>query len=85
MKTKIAAAVFAALTLGAVSVAGTSQAQAHWHGGGWGWGGVGLGFAAGALIGAAATNDYVYVRRCSYVRQFDQFGNYVGTARVCRY
>ena len=81
MKTKITAALLATLALGAASVAGTSQAQAHWHGG---WGGVGLGFAAGALIGAATT-DYVYAPRCHFVRQFDQYGNYVGTAKVCNY
>jgi hypothetical protein len=81
MKTKIAAALVAAVTLGAVSVAGTSQAQAHHFNGGWGWGGLGLGLA----IGAAAASDYVYVPRCHFVRQFDQFGNYVGTAKVCRY
>jgi len=82
MKTKIAAALVAALTLGATMVAGSSQAQARWHGG---WGGVGLGFAAGALVGAAATSDYVYVPRCRWVRQFDQFGNYLGSSKICRY
>ena len=83
MKTRIAAALVAALTLGATMVAGSSQAQAR-HGG-WGWGGVGLGLAAGALVGAAATSDYVYAPRCRWVRQFDQFGNYLGTSKFCRY
>ena len=86
MKTKIAAALIATLTLGTAAVGSTGQAQAK----GWGWGGVGLGFAAGALIGAAATSAYagpdvVYVPRCRFVRQFDSWGNYMGTARVCRY
>jgi hypothetical protein len=81
MKTRIAAALVAALTLGATRVAGSSQAQARWHG----WGGVGLGLAAGALVGAAATSDYVYAPRCRWVRQFDQFGNYLGTSKFCRY
>jgi hypothetical protein len=78
MKTKIAAALVAALTIGTVAVSSTSQAQAHhWHGGGWGWGGVGLGLALGA---AAATT---YYSNCYLVRQYDQFGRYVGRARVC--
>ncbi len=87
MKTKIAAALIAALTLGTTAIATTGQAQAK----GWGWGGVGLGFAAGAMIGAAAASsayagsDYVYVPRCRFVRQFDSWGNYIGSARVCRY
>ena len=79
MKTKIAAALLAALTLGTVSLAGTSQAQAHhWGGRGWGWGGVGLGLA----LGAAAASTYAY-GDCYWVRQFDRYGNYVGRARVC--
>jgi hypothetical protein len=87
MKTRIAAALLAALTLGATAVATTGEAQAR----GWGWRGVGLGFAAGTIIGAAAASsayaesDYVYAPRCRFVRQFDQFGNYIGTGRVCRY
>jgi hypothetical protein len=79
MKTKITAALLAALTLGAVSVAGTSQAEAHhWGHRGWGWGGVGLGLA----IGAAAASTYAY-SDCYWVRQFDRYGNYVGRTRVC--
>ena len=79
MKTKIAAALLAALTLGTVSVASTSQAQAHhWGGHGWGWGGVGLGLA----LGAAAASTYAYTD-CYWVRQFDRYGNYVGRVRVC--
>ncbi|HEY2135980.1 MAG TPA: hypothetical protein VGH49_08835 [Xanthobacteraceae bacterium] len=83
MKSKIATALIATLALGATVVAGSSQAQAH-HFHGWGWGGVGLGLATGALIGAAVADDY-YVPRCHFVRQFDRFGNYVGTAKVCGY
>ena len=77
MKSKIAAALVAAVTLGTVAVSGTSQAQAHWHGGGWGWGGVGLGLALGA---AAATT---YYGDCYFVRQYDRFGRYIGNAKVC--
>jgi len=81
MKTRIAAALVAALTLGATMVAGSSQAQAHhWHGG-WGWSGVGLGLA----LGSAAASTYVYDAPCRWVRQFDRFGNYVGRAKVCNY
>jgi hypothetical protein len=76
MKTKIAAALLAALTLGTTVVAGSGQAQAHgW--GGWGWGGAG--FAAGALVGAAVATS----GPCHWVRQYDRYGNYVGTAKVC--
>ncbi len=78
MKTKIAAALLAALTLGTVSLASTSQAQAHhWHHG-WGWGGVGLGLA----LGAAAASTYAY-GNCYWVRQFYVYGNYIGRVRVC--
>jgi len=80
MKTKIAAALVAALTIGTVAVSSTSQAQAHhWHGGGWGWGGVGLGLA----LGAAAASTYAYSSDCYFVRQYDQFGRYLGRAKVC--
>jgi hypothetical protein len=79
MKTKIAAALVAALTIGTVAVSSTSQAQAHhWHGGGWGWGGVGLGLA----LGAAAASTYAY-SDCYFVRQYDQYGRYIGRAKVC--
>jgi hypothetical protein len=81
MKTKIAAALVAAVTLGATVVAGSSQAQAHHFHGGWGWGGVGLGLA----LGAAAASTYVYDSDCRWVRQFDRFGNYVGRVKVCNY
>jgi hypothetical protein len=79
MKTKFAAALIAALTIGTVAVSGTSQAQAHhWHGGGWGWGGVGLGLA----LGAAAAGSYVY-SDCYLAPRYDRFGNYLGRMRVC--
>jgi hypothetical protein len=77
MKTRIAAALVAALTLSATMVAGSSQAQAR-H---WGWGGFGLGLA----LGSAAAATYVYNSPCHWVRQFDRFGNYVGRVRVCDY
>ncbi len=78
MKMKIAAAV-AAITIGATALA-TTQAQAHHpHGG---WGPVGFGFAAGTIIGAAIASDGPYYN-CHWVRQYDQWGNYVGRAKVC--
>jgi hypothetical protein len=80
MKTKFAAALVAALTIGTVAVSGTSQAQAHhWHGG-WGWGGVGLGLA----LGAAAASTY-YAPSCYWTPQYDRFGNYLGRVKVCNY
>ena len=86
-KTRIAAALLAAVTLGTTVLSTSGEAQAR----GWGWGGVGLGLAAGAMIGAAAASSayaepsYVYAPRCRWVRQYDRFGYYVGTAKVCRY
>jgi hypothetical protein len=80
MKTRIAAALVAAVTLGAVSVAGTTQAQAHHFHGGWGWGGFGLGLA----LGAAAATTYV-APSCYWTPQYDRFGNYLGRAKVCNY
>ena len=73
MKTKIVAAV-AALALGATVVA-TSQAQAHPHFHGPGF----FPFVAGAIVGAAVADSY----SCHWVRQYDQWGNYLGRAKVC--
>lgn len=96
-KTKFAAVALAALTLGATVVASTGAAEAkkwhphhHGYGYGYGWGGVGL---AAGLIGAGIAShayagpNYVYVGgpRCRWVRQFDDFGSYVGKVKVCRY
>lgn len=89
IKTKIAAAAIAALTLTAGIAATTNQAHAGSHGGA-----VGIGIAAGLLAGAAIANnayaqpsyvvDYGY-RRCGWVRQFDAYGNYIGRVRSCAY
>jgi hypothetical protein len=81
MNTKIAAALVAAVTLGATVVAGTSQAEAHHFHGGWGWGGLGLGLA----LGAAAATTYADAPSCYLTRQYDRFGNYVGKVKVCNY
>ena len=80
MKTKIAAALVAALTIGTVAVSSTSQAQAH-HFHGWGWGGVGLGLA----LGAAAASTYYSAPDCYLSPRYDRFGNYIGRVKVCNY
>ncbi len=88
IKTRLAAAAIAALTLTGGIAATTSQAQAGHHGGG-----LGIGIAAG-LLGAAIVGNAVaqpaYVvdggyRRCGWVRQFDAYGNYIGRVRSCAY
>jgi hypothetical protein len=87
-KMKVAAAALALLTLGTGAIATSNPAQAKPK-----WGPVvGIGLAAGALIGAAAaSNAYADpyggygFRRCRLVRQYDAYGFYVGTARVCTY
>ena len=77
MKTKIAAALLAALTIGTVAVSSTTQAQAHhWGGHGWGWGGLGLGLA----LGAAAASTY---SPCYIAPQYDRYGRFIGNVRVC--
>ena len=82
MKTKIAAALIAALTIGTVAVSSTTTAQAHhWHGGGWGWGGAALGFA----FGAAAASNYYYAGGCYLSPRYDRFGNVIRYVKVCNY
>ena len=78
MKTKIAAAV-AALALGTTVMASQAQAHPHFHGG---WAPFGAGIVAGAIIGSAVA-DGGYYYNCHWVRQYDQWGNYVGRAKVC--
>jgi hypothetical protein len=78
MKTKIAAALVAALTIGTVAVSSTTQAQAHhWHGGGFGWGGLGLGLA----LSAAAANTYY--ADCYLTPQYNRYGRFIGNVKVC--
>ena len=84
-KPKITAVTLAALTLAGTLAATSGSAQAHSHG----WG-IGAGFAAGALIGAAAVSSAyagpVYVtpgyRDCRLVERYDRWGN-VRLIRVC--
>jgi hypothetical protein len=83
IKTKIAALALA--TLAAIgSIASTTPAQA----GGGGGGGPGLGWGIGAgLVGTAiaASNDTYRVRRCGWVREYDNYGNYLGRFRTCNF
>jgi hypothetical protein len=83
-KSKIAGAL-AVLTLATSLAIPTSSAQAR---GGWGFGAAVLG---GAVVGAAVANSAAYggyyvdgYRRCRWERQYDGFGNYAGTVKVCR-
>jgi hypothetical protein len=81
LKTKFAAVAVAAVTLiGAFAVTSEAQARPRWGTA------LGVGIAAGVLFGAAAASAYEPVyeyRRCRFVRQFDAYGDYVGTVRVC--
>ena len=91
----VATVAAATLVMGTVMVSGTSEAQAR---PGWGLG-LGVGLAAGALIGAAAASNYGYgygygpayvvpaypAYRCSWVPQYNYWGAYIGSTRVCGY
>jgi hypothetical protein len=85
IKTKIAALALAAL---AATGGLASTTQAHAGGGGLGWG-IGAGLIGAAVVGSAiAANSGPYYggyRRCAFVRQFDVYGNYIGTIRSCNY
>ena len=86
IKTRIAALDLVALAVTG-TMASTTQAQAKPFG--WGWG-VGAGLVGAAIVGSAiaASNDGYYYdgyRRCSWVRQFDAYGNYMGRVRTCGY
>lgn len=87
MNTKIKfAAALSALTLAVTLAMPAHQAEAR---GGLGWGIAG-GLVGAAVVGAAIANanaQPVYVdgyRRCHFVRQYDAYGYYIGTARLCR-
>jgi hypothetical protein len=79
---------FAALTVAAVVAAGSfastsTPAEAHGFHPGWG---LGAGLVGAAIVGSAiaATTPYPYgYTHCGWVRQFDAFGNYVGSVRSC--
>ena len=84
IRTRIAAVALAALVLTGGLASNTTQAQA---GGGLGWG-IGAGLIGAAVVGtaiAANNGPYYGYRRCAFVRQFDAYGNYIGTIRTCNY
>jgi len=87
IKSKIAATL-AAVTVATSLIVPTSAANAGHRG--WGFAGAAIG---GALVAGAIANSYAepvyggyYVdyRRCRFERQYDSYGYYIGTARVCR-
>ncbi len=86
IRSKIATAVAIATLAGSLAIP-TSSAQA----GPKGWG-IGAGIVGAAIVGSAiAANSAPYggyyvdgVRRCGWERQYDRFGYYVGTVKVCR-
>jgi hypothetical protein len=85
IKSKIAAALAVVTLAGGLAIP-TSSAQA-----GHGWG-IGAGILGGAIVGAAVANSAAYggtyyvdgYRRCRWERQYDAYGFYVGTVKVCR-
>jgi hypothetical protein len=85
IKSRIATAVAVATLAGSLAIP-TSAAQAR---GGWG---LGAGILGAALVGAAVANSAPYggyyavdgVRRCGWERQYDAYGYYIGTVKVCR-
>ena len=85
IKTKLAAVALAALTLaGTFTVSSEAQARPRWGAV------VGAGIAAGLILGAAAAHSPAYAygyghQRCRFVRNYDAYGYYIGTSRICRY
>ena len=86
MNTKIKfAAALTALTLATTLAIPSNEAQARR------WGtGLAVGLVGGALIAGAIASQshaapayYVGHRKCRWVRQYDAYGFYVGTAKVC--
>ena len=85
-KSKIAAAL-AVVTLASSLAIPSSEAQAkgkHW--------GIGAAIVGSAFVGAAIADGAIYggyyepgYRSCRFERQYDSYGFYVGSARVCRY
>lgn len=89
IKTKIAAVALVTLTVAGGLAASSTQAEAKWKG-------VGVGIAAGAIIGAGLAGAayasgpayYGYgggYYNCRWVRQYNQFGYYIGKTKVCGY
>jgi hypothetical protein len=83
LKTRIAALAVAALAVTGSVASTTTAAEAHGFHRGWG---IGAGLIGAAVVGTAiaASNPYpYYYHRCGWTRQFDAFGNYIGTVRSC--
>jgi hypothetical protein len=84
-KTKFFAAL-TALTLAVTFALPSSEAQAHRRGWAVGAGILGAAIVAGAVASAHAQPVYVGgYRSCKRVAQFDHWGNYIGSTKVCRY
>jgi hypothetical protein len=86
IKSKIATAVAIATLAGSLAIP-TSSAQAGHRG--WAIGAAVLGAAVvGATVANSAPYDGYYAvegyRRCGWERQYDRYGFYVGTVKVCR-
>ena len=84
-KTKIAALALAAIAVTGSVASTVTPAAAHGFHPGWG---LGAGLVGAAVVGSAiaASNSYPYYyayRHCGWVRQFDAYGNYIGTVRSC--
>ena len=85
IKTKIAALALSAVAITGSIASTTTQAEARPFGLGWG---IGAGIVGAAIVGSAVAASqpyYVGYRRCGWVRQFDAYGNYVGSIRACNY
>ena len=83
IKTKIATLAVAAIVATGGIASTTTSAEAHGFHPGWA---IGAGLVGAAVVGSAiaASNPYPYgYARCGLVRQFDAFGNYIGTYRTC--
>jgi hypothetical protein len=86
IKTRFTAIAVAAVVAAAGVVSTAAPAEAHGFRAGWG---IGAGLLGAAVVGSAiaATTPYPYYYggypHCGWVRQFDSFGNYVGTVRNC--
>jgi len=90
---KLLAAALSVMTVGTALTATTQQAAAfphgpHGHFGHHGWGhhgwGRGFGWGAGALaVGALGALAVERAYDCRLIRQYDEFGNYIGRVRVC--
>lgn len=84
LKSKIAAAL-------AVATLATAFAATDANAKGKGWA-IGAGIVGAAIVGSAIANSYAYSDvyvdegpRCRFVRQYNAYGYYVGTRRICAY